>query len=83
MCKQSAVIIALQFIPTFWLFLLPLVGAVQSGMLPVKLPNSAAGAAMFLCFPGVPFFSIFFVFLLAAMMVVDAAVAEVTNPILM
>ena len=45
MCKQSAVIIALQFIPTFWLFLLPLAGAVQSGMLPVKLPSSGAGAA--------------------------------------
>lgn len=82
MCKQSAVIIALQFIPTFWLFLLPLAGAVQSGMLPVKLPSSGAGAAMFLCFPGIPFFSIFFVFLLAAMMVVDAAVAGVENPIL-
>ena len=41
------------------------------------------GAAKFLCFPMVPLLLIFVVFLLAAGMVVDAAVAEVENPILL
>ena len=84
-CQQSALIIALQFIPTFWLFVLPLTGAMSSGMLPAywKFPSNASGAAKFLCFPGVPFLMIFVVFLLAAGMVVDAAVAEVQNPILL
>ena len=56
----------------------------SSGMLPAywKFPSTASGAAKFLCFPGIPFLLIFVVFLLAAGMVVDAAVAEVANPIL-
>ena len=84
-CQQSALIIALQFIPTFWLFVLPLTGAMSSGMLPPMWKpnlNNASGAAKFLCFPMVPLLLIFVVFLLAAGMVVDAAVAEVANPIL-
>ena len=85
-CQQSALIIALQFIPTFWLFVLPLTGAMSSGMLPPMWKpnlNNASGAAKFLCFPMVPLLLIFVVFLLAAGMVVDAAVAEVENPILL
>ena len=76
-CQQSALIIALQFIPTFWLFVLPLTGAMSSGMLPPMWKpnlNNASGAAKFLCFPMVPLLLIFVVFLLAAGMVVDAAV---------
>jgi len=69
--RASAILIALFIIPVYWLFLLPFLGSVQSGLLPIGLPKQASVGALLLAIliRLIPFALVFSLFIGAGLMV--------------
>ena len=56
-------LITFQMITMYWLFLLPLVGSVQSGLLPMRSLGTPAQICAALVCPGIPFACLFLLFI--------------------